>query len=448
MENGEYILYNTMSGAMLLVDEDTKNTIESIQETDLPEDKLKDFRLNGVIIGDEENELLKFRDRFNARRYNQQDVSFYLAPVSSCNLSCEYCFQRAEESPTEEKMRIGVMSESMTKNVLTFVKRRTELCNANVLPLSFYGGEPLMTKELILYILKDLEQWSKEHSLEFYATTYSNCTLFDQSLIEEMRTHGMAGVRTTLDGPQEIHDQYRFFKNGKGTYEVVVTTIGELMDAGIDVEIQVNINRQYKHAPELFDDLAERGLKGIGVTSFPLYDPKVVFQQARKLYGHIPEDVPIPESRFAVPFWDIPEARLYVYKCAHERGFTLYPPNLGCLVPCHGVKYYHYVVDLFGYVYKCVASMLIKSMQIGQIHENGEFERFPFLFDWMNNDPSYLEKCESCKLLPTCAGGCVYGRKLIQLSHMCEVSQFYGEDYIKMYLKQKYPEKFKSLKIT
>ena len=449
LENGEYILYNTMSGAMLIIDEHTRHNIENIQQTeaDLSGELLEQFKLNHLVVQDNENELTKIRDRYNAKRYNLQHVSFFLAPTAMCNLSCEYCWQRIDQSLIDKGSQTTTVSDPMLKNVLSFVKQRTDMCNARTLPITFLGGEPLMAKDLAFYILKDLNKWSEEHSINFKAGFYTNCTLFDQSFIDNLNEYTIFYVRTTLDGPQEIHDQYRHYKNGEGTYEHIVTNMGLILDAGIDVEIQVNINRHYKHAPELFDDLAERGLKKVLVTPYPVYDPPVVIQEVQKLHGIIDKSIPVPESSFAIPFAEVPEARLYVYKCAFERGFTLPQPSLGCLIPCQGANYYQYIVDPLGDVYKCVASMLLKFMRVGHIHENGRFERYPFLHEWMDTDPTYVEKCRSCKLLPSCGGGCVYGHKLIHVPYVCEVSPFYGEDYIKMYLKQKYADKLQSLKI-
>jgi uncharacterized protein len=322
----------------------------------------------------------------------------------------------------------------------------TEGLNTTQLSTFFYGGEPLMAKKLVFRILEDLAQWSEERSIDFLTSFYTNATLIDQQFIDSLHEYTINMIRTTLDGPKEIHDQYRHYRNKKGTYEEIVSAIGLLLDAGINVTVQININRHYEHVPELLDDLSERGLQKITILPRPLYDPMVMLQEAQKVYGLLPEEYPAQESTFSIPFKDIPQTKLRMYRWAYERGFSLVPPNMGSL-PCTGAAYHFYVIDPYGDVYKCVASMLIKNMCVGHIHEDGYFERFPFFYEWANSNPTYVEKCQSCSLLPSCQGGCLHGRKLVQIPYVCEVSSFNGEEYVKMYLKQKYPDKLKSLKV-
>lgn len=434
---------------MFIVDEDAKKSIEGIQKggAEIPQDILDSFKQNELVIKNDENELLKFRNRYNAARYHPEAFSLSLAPTVECNLSCEYCWQRTNQSLVEEKYQTATMSEPTLKGILLFAKQLGEKLKATHLPLSFFGGEPLMAKDLILCILQDLAQWGEEHSISLAASFDTNCTLFDQSFIEELKQYTITYARTTLDGPEKVHDQYRHYKNGKGTYEQIVAKMGQLLDSGIGVVAHININRHYKHVLELFDDLSERGLKQIEIRCEPLFDPLISFQEAQKQYGLLDESVPIPESQFAIPFKDIPEARAYIYRAAFKKGFELSSPNLALSIPCNGGKYYHYTIDPLGDVYKCIGSMLLEFLRVGHIHESGYFEQYAFLYEWMNTDPTYIEKCQCCGFLPSCGGGCITGRIVGGLPCFCEVSFFPGEEYMKMYMEQKYPEEFKSLKM-
>ena len=448
LENGEYIVYNTMSGAIAIVDDETKRSIEEIKkmEAELSPEVLYNFKESEFVVHDDENELLKARDRYNENRYDPQKLSFVLTPTARCNLSCQYCYQRVDDSLVKKEDQTSTMSESTLRNVLLFVKRRSELFNATRLPITFYGGEPLIVKPLVFRILANLSSWSREHSITLKVGLYTNGTLLDQSFIDELSKYTITYVRMTLDGPQEIHDQFRHFKNGEGTYEHIVTNIGKLVDAGINVVVHININKYYKRIPELMDDLKERGLTKIHLSSYPIFDLLVSFQEAQKAYGLLNESFPIPESSFAVPFKEIAQARMYVFRSAFKKGSTIPQPHLGSWV-CRGATYHHYAIDPSGDVYKCVGCMLVNPTCIGSIRENGHFERYPFLYEWMNTNPTYIEHCQSCYLLPTCGGGCIQGRILAKLPYFCEIGSFSEDDYIKMYLKQKYPEKLKCVKI-
>ncbi len=447
LEDGNYVVHNRLTGAIFIADEDTKKAIEFIQEGTLPQEQLEAFQQNGVLIEDNENELLRIRHRYNAARYNPQTLSFIVAPTTRCNLSCHYCIQRADESLIQKEAQTATMSESTTRNVLSFVKSMTERCNIKLLPITFYGGEPLTAKGLIFCMLEELAKWSKEHSIGLGTAFFTNGTLLDQSFLDKLQKYTILYARTTLDGPKEIHDQYRHYRNGKGTYEKVLDAIEMLLDAGIQVRVQTNINRHYTHMPALFDDLNERGLTRILVEPYPLFDYMTAIPEAQEHYGILSGSIPVPESTFAVPFKDIPEARTFIYRAAFKRGFKLPTSSVKAWAPCGGANAYHFLVDPLGDVYKCLGSMLVKNMRIGHIHENGRFEQFPFFYEWMNTDPTLIDKCQPCQFLPSCGGGCIVGRYLIGLPCFCEYSFFRGEEYLKMCLKQAYPELLESLKI-
>lgn len=449
LEDGNYAVYNRLTGALFIVDAETKRSIGHIQErgTELPEKQLNAFRQHGLVIEDTENELFRIRYRYNAARYNPEALSFVVAPTTHCNLSCLYCVQRADESLVVKNAQATTMSDSTVRNVLSFVKRMAESFNVKTFPFTFYGGEPLTAQGLIFNMLEELTQWSEEQSITMGTAFFTNGTLLDSSFLENVHKYTIDYVRTTLDGPGRIHDQYRHHKNGRGTYEEVLAAIGMLLDAGIEVRVQININRHYRQVPVLLDDLKERGLNQILIEPYPLFDFVTMIPEAQRHYGLVKGNSPVTKSEYAVSFEEIPEARTYIYRAAFKRGFKLPSSNLKPWVPCGGAKAYHYLIDPLGDVYKCVGSMLIKNLRVGHIHEDGHFEQYPFLYEWMNTDPTLIEKCRTCQYLPSCGGGCIVGRYMGGLPCFCEYSFFRGDEYVKMCLKQKYPEKLKSLKI-
>ena len=444
LEKGEYILYNALSGAILMVDQDTKDSID-IQEkrNRLPREIVNHFKENGLIVESDEDELLLIRNKYYMRCYDPLLLAFFVAPTTRCNLSCGYCWLKA---PTGKK-GVPPMSVPTLKNVLCFMKKRASDLNVTDLRTTFCGGEPLIAKTIVLHMLRDLSQWSEEHSVSLVSGFHTNCTLFDQPFIDELHRYYINSVRTTVDGPQQVHDNYRYYRNGKGTYEDVISNIGLLVDEGIKVIVQYNINRHYGRAPELFDDLIERGLQNITVDCHRLYDPSSAVLEVKNAYGGLEEGVIIPQSEFTPPFKEVNEAKNYIYDWAFTKGFKLHPPKLGSLTPCNGALNYHYVIDPLGDVYKCSVSMLLKFMQVGHIHKDGNFEQYPLFYEWMDSDPTYIRECQKCDLLPSCGGGCILARKLAQRPFLCEVSPFCGEEYIERYLRQKYPEEFKSAKI-
>ena len=450
LEDGDYALFNRLSGALLIIDEETKVILENMKEreAELPEELINMFIQNGVIIENTINEFSKIKYRYNMARYNPKNLSFVLAPTARCNLSCFYCVQRVDDSPVDKGTLATTMSESTIENILHFMKKMVNDCEVRTLPIAYFGGEPMMAKEVIFRIQEDLTQWCEEHSIKKKILYYSNLTLFDQTLLDKLLKYGTFEIRTTLDGPKKIHDQYRHYRNGEGTFEHILTNIQMLLDAGINVRVQYNINRHYAHAPELMDELIERGLTHIAIEPYPLFDPVTFAVQAQELHGLSGGSASIPESKFAVHFKDIFKARTYMLRAAYDKGFKFPSPGLYAGNPCDGTQMYHYALGPSGDVFKCTGSILIPNFRVGHIHENGYFEQYPFFYEWMDKATDVsMEKCQSCRFLPSCGGGCMVGRYLSGLPFFCEISFSYGEEHMKMCLKQQYPELLKSLKI-
>lgn len=441
LDDGSYILLNRLTGALMTVDEETKKIIETIhqKEADIPDKTLHTLKEHGLILQDDEDEVSKFKYRCNEVCYNPQHLSFVFAPTARCNLSCCYCVQRVEESLIDTTTQTATMSESTVKGVLLFVKQMAKTCNAASLPISFHGGEPLMAKQVILHMVHDLNQWCTERSITFSTNFITNCTLFDQSFLDDLHGCTVRFVRTTLDGPEEIHNQYRHYKNGKGTYQQIVTNMAMLQDAGIKIRVQINVNRNYNQLPELFDDLKERGLTDIVIELYPILDPFVTTLEIQKLYKVLDESFPIPESTFAIPFNEVSETKEYVYRAACKKGFKLPSSPLRIWIPCEGARAYSFVVGPSGEVYKCEGSILMKNLRVGFIHEDGYFEKNPFFYQWMDTSSTTAEKCYACQILPSCGGGCIVARYMSNVPYICGISRFPGEEYMKMCLKQQYP---------
>jgi uncharacterized protein len=447
LEDGSFALHNKLTGALFVVDEETKEIITNLteREAEIDEKTLQMLTENGVLLEDSEDEIAKIRYQYDEIRYNPQLVSFVIAPTALCNLSCCYCVQRADESMVEKHPHT-TMTDSTVNSVLLFVKKMTETCNARELPVCFHGGEPLMAKPRVLHILQDLDQWCTERALDLRVSFFTNGTLFDELFIDELKEYTIHFVRITLDGPEDIHNQFRHFNNGEGTYQCIVENIGALLDAQMRVKIHININKHYKRVPELFDDLKERGLTNVSVEPFPVFDPFVTIPEIQKHYGVLDESFPSLESEYAVLFKEMVQAREHLYSAAFTRGFKPPTSPLGMWTPCDGPRAYHFVVGPAGEVYKCQGCILMKNLHVGRIRKDGYFEKYPLFYKWMSIDPTTIKECQSCRFLPSCGGGCVAARHLGSLSYFCEVSSFLGEDYIKMSLNRKYPELFQSLK--
>ena len=62
--------------------------------------------------------------------------------------------------------------------------------------------------------------------VDFSLTT--NATLLSPTIIEYLAENSI-GVTVSLDGPKEMNDKFRVFANGRGSYDIIVPKVRELL---------------------------------------------------------------------------------------------------------------------------------------------------------------------------------------------------------------------------
>ena len=132
-----------------------------------------------------------------------------------CNLACQYCF--AEEG--EYHGRRALMTFEVGKKALDFLiansgKRRN-------LEVDFFGGEPLMNWQVVKQLVEYGRSQEEAHNKKFRFTLTTNGVLLNDEIMEFCNRE-MANVVLSLDGRKEVNDKMRPFRNGTGSYDLIV----------------------------------------------------------------------------------------------------------------------------------------------------------------------------------------------------------------------------------
>jgi len=95
----------------------------------------------------------------------------------------------------------------------------------------------------------------------FRASIVTNGSLLNRKMAQELSSLGLQKVRITLDGPPEIHNYFRPFKNGDESFDIILKNIKEGMDFIKRLEIAGNYSSSnYKEFPRLLDILLQEGI--------------------------------------------------------------------------------------------------------------------------------------------------------------------------------------------
>ncbi len=132
-----------------------------------------------------------------------------------CNLACRYCF--AEEG--EYHGRRALMSFEVGKKAFDFLiansgRRRN-------LEVDFFGGEPLMNWKVVKDLVAYGREQEKLHDKHFRFTLTTNGVLLNDEIMDFCNQE-MGNVVLSLDGRKEVNDRMRPFRNGAGSYDLIV----------------------------------------------------------------------------------------------------------------------------------------------------------------------------------------------------------------------------------
>lgn len=132
---------------------------------------------------------------------------FYL--TNACNLRCKYCYEKNKKN--------NHMNFSIIEKLLNERKKSTDKSTT----VSFFGGEPLLEKQLIYKTVKMCKDITKntKHKFEFSLTT--NGTLIDDEFIKFCKKNNIT-VGISIDGTESIHNLNRVDKTGKGSFQAII----------------------------------------------------------------------------------------------------------------------------------------------------------------------------------------------------------------------------------
>ena len=141
-----------------------------------------------------------------------------------CNLACKYCF--AEEG--EYHGRRALMSYEVGKKALDFLIANSG--NRRNLEVDFFGGEPLMNWQVVKDLVAYGREQEKIYDKHFRFTVTTNGVLLNDE-IQEFVNKEMDNVVLSLDGRKEVNDRMRPFRNGKGSYDLIVPKFQKLAES-------------------------------------------------------------------------------------------------------------------------------------------------------------------------------------------------------------------------
>ena len=178
--------------------------------------------------------------------------------TNKCNLACTYCYEYGEDKivDTQYGKQPKFMTEDTAEESVEFLLAESKA--QPVARLTFFGGETLLNfpvlQRTVAYARRRAAEEGKR--IEFSLTT--NATLLQPEIIQWLADN-QVGVTISIDGPKSVQDGLRVFHNGRGTYDVVLPRIKELLRVHTSRPIGARVTLTQKHLDvlEIFRHLTE-----------------------------------------------------------------------------------------------------------------------------------------------------------------------------------------------
>lgn len=146
--------------------------------------------------------------------------------TSQCNLACTYCYEFGSDKIATPQGKPKFMTLQTAKTSVDFLLEQSAARKA--VHITFFGGETLMNfrllRDVVLYAESQAQQSGK--AITFSLTT--NATLLNDEIIDFLSDHHV-GVTVSMDGPPDLQNKHRVFKNGKGSYDVIEPRLRKLI---------------------------------------------------------------------------------------------------------------------------------------------------------------------------------------------------------------------------
>jgi uncharacterized protein len=388
-ESGETTLFNTLYGGTAVISADKYPTVSRLlqnimsAETEDEHTLLALLERGKFIIHDDINELAIVSQRKKAGMKDGNRADVIIMPNLDCNFACPYCYE--VHSPSNR------MSNEVENVIIKWLKQ--EISKHKLITLNWFGGEPLLSYKTILSITRHTKEYCRQMQVSLLTNITTNGYAFTESIINEFVALGIFSYQITVDGPPNIHNKTRILKNGKGSFDRILTNIIMLAEADEKVKISIRVNYNHnniQYIPELL----------------PIF-PQGIRSRLRIVFEPIFGSSDFSATSNLSPI-EISKSITKYYELANSLGFDVVLGGLGVgkLVYCYAEREHQYILNYKGEVFKCSVSDFDSEKRIGYIDSNGVFIRDIQKWDsWFCMDP-FEEKCKECVFLPLCMGGC------------------------------------------
>ena len=235
------------------------DTLEKIQQ-EVEGEQLQEFLDNlinkGFIVDEEEMLPAHIIPDENYIKEGRMLQHLRLNVTEACNLRCSYCYERVSDVWNQRRVMSWEVAKKAIDQFLFYIKKNEK----ERISVRFFGGEPLLNWDLIEksmdYIKSNLPE-----DIQVNYIINTNGTLIDDSRAEFLEKNNIS-VSLSVDGVKDIHDKFRVYPNGTGSFDIVDRKMNHLIAHRCRFNLSVVCTEEtLKRLPDFIDYISEKQKK-------------------------------------------------------------------------------------------------------------------------------------------------------------------------------------------
>lgn len=375
--NGQYIIYNTLSNALMIcvfevlqIIRKNANDIDAIQNIH-PSlyNYLKEKKFIVPKALDETQTLIRsFEKEFD----EDKDISITINPTMNCNLRCWYCYEKHLE---HSDMSLKTMDS--IKKLLSHVSQNGK---TRSLHLSFFGGEPLLCfKSCVDPLIEYADNLCRKNNIELSLGFTSNAVLLSNAVCDKLNKYDRSvSFQIPFDGDRQMHNSIKKTCNGIGTYDITLSNLKYALTKGFTITLRCNYTRK---SAATFKNLIE-----------DVKEYLVEYKRFLKIsFQRVWQDEENPETTEIIEGLEKEVANI---------GGRYYESSIDAS-RCYADRKNSFVINYNGDVFQCTAREFIQQNREGVLKDDGYIEYNEKYYQRMGSRFSNPE-CLECKIFPIC----------------------------------------------
>jgi uncharacterized protein len=282
---------------------------------------------------------------------NPRALYLMIYPTEKCNFLCAYCY---------EDHKLGSMSPEVLRGLKRLIERRMGYLKH--IRLSWFGGEPLLAKDVMFEFAEFVEQRCAESGcIHLPGSVTTNGFFLSVDIVERLIAARQTQFHISLDGIGDAHDRSRPLASGGGSFQQIWANLEALRRSSLEFELVFRVHYGFP-AAEATNALCRR-LNSVfgGDRRF-----RVTLQAIADLGGENTGKITPLSTQEALNA---------------AQGFSVLMPDLPVsdnkaadFVICEAARPNNLLIRPDGRVCKCAVNMNDPRNEVGRLGENGHIE--------------------------------------------------------------------------